>query len=112
MNLITEKTDNSISIIRLEGDVMGGPEATKLNDEINRMLDAKALQVIIDLSMVNRMNSSGLGILIKALHTYQQNGGELKLCGPTPLVHNLLKITRLTDVFEVYDTVDAAINSF
>ena len=112
MNLITEKTDNGISIIRLEGDVMGGPEATKLNEEINRMLDAGSLRVIIDLSEVNRMNSSGLGILINALKTYEQNGGELKLCGPTPLVHNLLKITRLTNVFEVYDTEDAAINSF
>lgn len=111
MNLIKEY-QNNIVIIRLDGDVMGGPEAVKLNEEINRMLDEKALKVVIDLGTVKRMNSSGLGILINALTTYKQNGGNLKLASPTHLVKNLLEITKLKDIFEVYDQLDSAINSF
>ena len=67
--------------------------------------------MVIDLVQVERMNSSGLGILINALHTFRQNGGALRLAGPTPLVQNLLKITRLDSLFESYETVDAAVAS-
>lgn len=108
-----EKTKHgNVVVIRLEGDVMGGPEAGQLNEEINSMLDEGVLEVVIDLGMVNRMNSSGLGILINALTTYKNNGGELKLASPTPLVQNLLEITKLNDVFENYSSVESAVASF
>ena len=111
MNLAKEP-HGGIIIIKLEGDVMGGPEAVKLNEEINRLLDEGALKVVIDLGEVNRMNSSGLGILINALTTYKQNGGNLKLANPTPIVKNLLDITRLKDIFEIYDRLESALDSF
>lgn len=111
MKLNTELR-NDVVIIKLEGDVMGGPEAVKLNEEMNRLLDEKSLKAVINLSEVHRMNSSGLGILINALTMFQQNDGDLKLAGPTPLVQNLLKITRLNNLFESYDTVEAAISNF
>ncbi|RMI02058.1 MAG: anti-sigma factor antagonist [Calditrichaeota bacterium] len=109
---ITERTQNNITVLRLEGDVMGGPEASTLNEEINRLLDEGKLQVVIDLEPVKRMNSSGLAILINAMGTYKQNGGQLKLAAPGSLVHNLLKVTRLDSYFEIYDSVDAAVTSF
>lgn len=109
---ITQQLQDDIVIIRLEGDVMGGPEAVKLNEEINRMLDEKTFKVIIDLGKVDRMNSSGLGILINALTTYEQNGGELKLANPTPVVRNLLGITKLHTIFQAYDSVAEAVASF
>lgn len=109
---LTRKSQNSITIISLDGDVMGGPEAVKLNEEINRLLDEGTLKVIIDLGRVNRMNSSGLGILINALTTYKQNGGNLKLANPTPIVKNLLDITRLKDIFEIYGSLESALESF
>lgn len=91
---------------------MGGPEAVKLNEEINQLLDDKQKKLVLDLSKVNRMNSSGLGILINALTTFKQNGGELKLASMTDRVQGLLVITKLNTIFETYDTVDAALNSF
>jgi anti-sigma B factor antagonist len=109
---LTKTRHNDIAIIKLDGDVMGGPEAVKLNEEINHMLDEGTLKVVIDLEKVKRMNSSGLGILINALTTYKQNGGELKLANPAPVVKNLLDITKLKDIFEVYDETASAINSF
>ena len=109
---IEQEVHNDIIVFKLTGDVMGGPEAVKVNEEINRMLDEGALKAIIDLDQVGRMNSSGLGILINALTTYKQNGGSLKLAGASPVVANLLKITRLNTIFESYDTTDAALGSF
>ena len=101
-----------VTVIRLVGDVMGGPEAVKLNEEINQLLDKQKKKLIIDLGRVNRMNSSGLGILINALTTFRQNGGELKLASLSDRIKALLTITKLSTIFETYDTVDSAINSF
>ncbi len=111
MNLAKEQ-HGDIIVINLEGDVMGGPEAVRLNEEINHLLDEGNLQVVLDLGRVKRMNSSGLGILINALTTFKQNGGDLKLAGPTPLVKNLLNITRLDEIFEAYEDRESAIGSF
>lgn len=109
---VQQETRDGIVVIKLDGDVMGGPEAVKVNEAINQMLDDGAMKVIIDLDDVNRMNSSGLGILINALTTYRQNGGNLKLAGVSPVVANLLKITKLNTIFESYDTVESAVTSF
>ncbi|NIV03541.1 anti-sigma factor antagonist [Candidatus Saccharibacteria bacterium] len=111
MNMTQEK-QQGIVVINLEGDVMGGPEASKLNEEINRLLDEGNLKAVVNLSQVKRMNSSGLGILINALTTFKQNGGSLKLASPSSLVQNLMNITKLTEIFESYDTVEAALDSF
>ena len=109
---INQENINNVVVIRLEGNVMGGPEAVKVNEVINQLLDDDEKKLVIDLGKVNRMNSSGLGILINALTTFKQNGGELKLANLTDRVKGLLTITKLNTIFESYDTVDAAIDSF
>jgi len=111
MNILTEKR-NDVTILHLEGDLLGGPEAVKLNEEINRLLDAGQTRLVIDLGQVERMNSSGLGIMINALSTYRQNGGQLKIAHLRDRVRNLLSTTRLDNIFEIYDTIDAALASF
>lgn len=109
---LAREVHKDIVIIRLDGDMMGGPEAMKLMDEIQTLLDQKQLKVIIDLGNVKRMNSSGMGILINALTTYKQNGGLLKLANPSTVVEKLLTLAKLTTIFECYDTLDAALYSF
>lgn len=111
MNFSTE-THGDIAIFHLDGDVMGGPEATRVNEEINRMLDEGTLKVVIDLAGVTRMNSSGLGILINALNTYKKNGGDLKLANVAPVVQNLMTITKLNTLFDIHDSVELAIANF
>jgi len=111
MNINLE-TVNDIIVIRLEGNVMGGPEAVRLNEEINQLLDEEKKKVVLDLGKVNRMNSSGLGILINALTTFKQNGGQLKLANIASRVSTLLSVTKLNSVFESYDTVDEALKSY
>ena len=103
---------HNVTILTLEGDIMGGPEALQLNETINQLLDKGINRLVLDLSGVERMNSSGLGIMINALGNFKQNGGNLKLAALNPRIAHLLKVTRLTAIFEVYDTVDAAIASF
>lgn len=109
---ISEQQAGDIKILNLEGNLIGGPEAVSLNETVNRFLDQGTHKVVIDLGNVERMNSSGLGILIKALTTFKSNGGTLKLANVNEKIENLLVITKLDSVFESFDSVASAVNSF
>ncbi|RMD89296.1 MAG: anti-sigma factor antagonist [Calditrichaeota bacterium] len=109
---ITEKKTNGVVVLELSGKIMGGPDATLLNDKLHELIDAGITQVVADLKNVNWMNSSGLGILISALTTMRNNGGDLKLANVTEKIQSLLMITKLLSVFETFETVDQAVASF
>ncbi len=109
---ITEKKINDVVILNLDGNLMGGPEAVSLNETINRFLDEGVYKLVINLEKVNRINSSGLGILIKVFTTFKNNGGELKLTNVNEKILNLFKMTRLDTILNVYESVDSALNSF
>ncbi len=100
-----------IDIISLSGKIMGGPEAGEINEQINNLIDQNKKNIIIDLNEVDWMNSSGLGILIGAVTTLKNNNGRLALANVSDRISNLLRITKLADVFEVYETIDSAIES-
>ncbi len=108
----TEVRVNDILVLNLDGNLMGGPEAVLINEAVNRFLDEGSLKLVINLEHVERVNSSGLGILIKALTTYKTNGGELKLANVNPKVENLLVITKLNSILESYESVESAVNSY
>lgn len=109
---ISEKFVSGVVVLGLEGSLMGGPEAVLLNETLNRFLDEEKLKLVINLENVERVNSSGLGILIKALTTFKSNGGELKLTNVRPNMDKLLVMTKLNTILETYDSEEAAINSF
>ena len=109
---ITEQRIDDVIILDLQGSLMGGPEAVSLNEKINRFLDENSLKLILDLASIEKVNSSGLGILIKALTTFKSNGGELKLANVREPLMKLLVITKLNTILETYDSVDAAVKSF
>ena len=70
---ITERCVNDVIVLDLQGNLIGGPEAVSLNDAINRFLDQNSLKLVINLASVERVNSSGLGILIKALESAEKS---------------------------------------
>ncbi len=109
---IIEHLENDIIILDLSGKIMGGPDAAALNDKLHELIEAGKTRVVADLSEVNWMNSSGLGILISALTTIRNAGGDLKLASVTERVKSLLKITKLLSVFNVYENTGEAIASF
>jgi anti-sigma B factor antagonist len=99
-------------ILEPKGKIMGGPDATLLHDQLHDLIEQGRKKVVIDLAKVDWMNSTGLGILISALTTLNNNQGELKLANITEKIQSLLTITKLVTVFETYDSVDQAVASF
>jgi anti-sigma B factor antagonist len=109
---LTTREDNGVMILEPKGKIMGGPDATVLHDQLHEYIDKNKKKVVIDLSKVEWMNSTGLGILISGLTTLRNNGGELKLACVTDKIESLLTITKLITVFESFDTVEDAVKSF
>jgi anti-sigma B factor antagonist len=110
MNYTVSEKDG-IVLLSLAGKIMGGPEANEINDRINQLIDENKLHIIIDLENVEWMNSSGLGILITAVTILKDNNGALRLINVSDRIQNLLKITKLTTVFEIAASYDQAIKS-
>ena len=111
MKLSTRDVDG-VTLIDLEGSVLGGPDATALNDVLHTLVEKRKKNVVVDLSRVQTMNSSGLTMLIGALTTMRNAGGDLKLAAASKKIESLLVITKLSTVFELHPTVKKAIASF
>jgi anti-sigma B factor antagonist len=109
---LSAKEIDGITVIELDGNVLGGPDATVLNDTLHKLIEKKKKSIVVDLAGVQSMNSSGLSMLINGLTTMRNAGGELKICGASKKIESLLVITKLTTVFELYPTVKKATASF
>lgn len=109
---IDETFLDDVVVLELSGKIMGGPDATLLNDKLHEYIEGGKTKIIADLKKVNWMNSSGLGILIGGLTTMRNNGGDLKLINIPDRIQSLLMITKLLTVFESFDSLEQAIASF
>ncbi len=109
---VTTRENNSVVVLSLEGNVMGGPDATMLNEEIHRLLESGRKKILLNLAGVDAMNSSGLGMLISGLTATKNAGGTLKLASASVKIRGLLTMTKLMSLFEHFDSVDKAIQSF
>lgn len=103
---------HGIVVLELNGKIMGGPDATALNDKLHELVETDRIKVVADLAKVDWMNSSGLGILISGLTTIRNAGGDLKLAAVTERIKSLLMITKLLTIFDTFETVDEAVSSF
>jgi anti-sigma B factor antagonist len=111
MNFKVEERYNAV-VIELKGNVMGGPDGASLLDKLRELKDAGKNNVVVDLSKVKFMNSSGLGMLISAMTTMRNAGGDLRLANVADRIRSLLMITKLITVFKHYESVSSAAESY
>jgi len=107
---ISEKYD--AVIIMLKGNVMGGEDTKIFNETLHKLIEDGKKNVIIDVSNVKFMNSSGLGMLIGGLTTVKKAEGRLILAGVTDKIESLLIITKLITIFETSEDVEKAVKIF
>ncbi len=106
------RESKGVTVIELTGNVMGGPDATSLNDQLHQLIDENKKKIVVDLDEVKFINSSGLGMLIGGLTTLRNSGGEMKLARASKKIEELLKMTKLSTVFDVHKTVNDAVAAF
>lgn len=99
-------------VITMKGDIIGGPHAKEFTETLHQLVDEGKKQIIVDLGKVKFMNSSGIGILISGYTTLKNAGGELAICRADKKIKDLLVVTQLITVFDHYQTLDEAVDSF
>ena len=104
--------DNNVVVVKLEGQVLGGPSADKFKADVQSFIEQGKTNMVADLSGVSFMNSSGLGVLIQTLTTLRKEKGDLKLCSAQDRIKSLFKVSKLLSVFDYHDTVEQAVNSY
>lgn len=102
----------SAVVVELKGNVMGGPDSQKFSDLLHKFLEDGKKNIVVDLSGVKFMNSSGLGMLISGFTSMKNGGGKLVLARATEKINSLLVITKLITIFDNFDSVDDAVKSF
>ncbi len=111
MQIQTSDHDGT-AVLTLSGDAMGGPDGSELHEKLRALRADGRKNVVVDLSGVERMNSSGLGMLIGALTIVRNAGGDLRLAGVHERVTQLLTVTKLLGVFSIHGSVAEAAAAF
>ena len=106
------KEIGAVSVIHVKGNLIGGPETITVHEKVKQILGEKKSRIVIDLSDVAWINSSGLGMLMGCLTSVKNAGAEMKLTGVTDKVKNLFVITKLITLFDVFETVQEAVDNF
>lgn len=100
-----------ILVVDCAGRIVFGEESAELRDTVKKLL-SETKQIVLNLSGVNYIDSGGLGTLVALYTTAKNGGGAIKLANLTQRVGDLLQVTKLLTIFEVYDTEEAAVDSF
>jgi anti-sigma B factor antagonist len=103
---------DGITILDLSGRITLGEGSIILRDSVHDALDKGSKNILLNLAQISYIDSSGIGELVSAFTSVKNAGGELKLLNLTQKVHDLLQITKLYTVFDIWDNEASAITAF
>ena len=109
---ITSHELEGIHILDLKGRITLGEGSVQIRDTLRNLVGKGQKNVLLDLGDVTYIDSSGLGELVAAYTTARNHGAELKLLNLSKRVHDLLQLTKLYTVFDVYENEAVAVASF
>jgi len=109
---ISERTAGDVTILDMDGKVTIGEGSVALRTAIRRLLEEGKKKILLNLARVGYIDSSGIGELVSSYTAINKEGGQLKLLNLTQKLQDLLTITKLLTVFDVYDNEQEALGSF
>ena len=108
----TSHNVNGIEVIKLDGKITIGSGDQQLRDVIGNAVSQGNSKILLDMGGVTTIDSSGIGELVGSYTTVTNRGGKLKLLHLPAKLNELLHVTQLITVFEVYDNEQQAVGSF
>jgi len=109
---IETRTVGDIRILDCSGKITLGEGTMTVRNTVRDILKNNGKKIILNLSDVNYIDSSGIGELVSTYTTVTNNGGQLKLLNLTKKIQELLAITKLLTVFQVFNSESEAVASF
>ena len=109
---ISERQAGDVTVLYLDGKVTIGEGSLALRSAIRRLFGEGKNKILLNLGGVGYIDSSGIGELVSSFTAVNKEGGTLKLLNLTQKIQDLLAITKLLTVFDVFDSEAEALSSF
>jgi anti-sigma B factor antagonist len=103
--------DKDVLILRADGRI-DGSTGEEFVGNLQRLVEAGARKTIIDCSGLGHISSSGVGVLMRLHRKLWAVGGDVKVAAVSGTAFHLLELTKLAELFDIYPTVDAALEAF
>jgi anti-sigma B factor antagonist len=109
---MTDREVDGVVVVSLEGRIVLGDETNEFREKIKALIAEGRKKILLNLDNVTLIDSTGLGTLVAAHHSAKGQGASLRLCHLGSKFQEVLQITKLLTVFDVYDTEAQAVSSF
>ena len=109
---ITEHIVDGVTILALSGRIVLGEESNALREKLKSLATGGAAKIVLNMSEIDYIDSSGLGTLVAAHLSAKNSGASVRLCNLGHKFNEVMQLTKLITVFDVFDTEAAAIASF
>jgi anti-anti-sigma factor len=106
-----EKPNPDVAVVRFTGALTLGTSLHAADAQVQKTIKDGAAKMVLDMAGVPYMDSAGLGALVQASGIAQQQGGELRLCGATERVAELIKMTRTDGLLPMDADLDASLKA-
>ena len=109
---ISERQAGDVTVLDMSGKITIGEGSVALRTAVRRLLEEGKKRILLNLGGVSYIDSSGIGELVSSYTAINKEAGQLKLLNLTQKIRDLLTITKLLTVFDVYESEAEALNSF
>ena len=108
----TVRTVGPVSVVDLSGKITIGEGDVVLRDKVHELLESGHKKILLNLEKVSYMDSAGIGELVACFKRAREKGGTVKLLRPSGKVEDLLQLTKLWEVFEIFSEEQPALASY
>jgi anti-sigma B factor antagonist len=112
LQLIKRKPEPDICVIDFSGKLVMGKESRKVEQTVEELLDNGTRKIVFDLSRLNGIDSTGVGIIVMCGGKVRKAGGEVKIAGPVGLVNDTLMLTHVDRLVKFYPSAKEASQTF
>jgi len=109
---MTNREVDGVSVVALDGRIVLGEESNALREKVKSLLAGGKKKIVLNMDNITFIDSAGLGTLVASHHSAKSQGASLRLCHLGSKFQEVLQITKLLTVFEVFDTEAVAVASF
>lgn len=109
---IKERQAGDVIVLDLDGKITIGEGSVALRSAVRRLVEENKKKILLNLAGVGYVDSSGIGELVSSFSSVSREGGQLKLLNLTQKIQDLLAITKLLTVFDVYEDESSAVSAF
>ena len=109
---MTNSEVDGVTVVALDGQIVLGEESNSLREKLKSLIAEGKKKIVLNLANIKYIDSAGVGTLVAAHISAKTQGASVRICHLGRKFHEVLQITKLLTVFDVYDTEVAAVSSF